>query len=48
LLAQVTGLDRHTISRGQHELQRGGRQGVRRVRRPGAGRPRAEKKVPRS
>jgi hypothetical protein len=48
LLAQITGLDRHTISRGQHELQRGQRQPARRVRRPGAGRPRAEKKVQRS
>lgn len=47
LLAQITGLDRHTIGRGQHELQRSGRQTFGRVRRPGAGRPRAEKKVPR-
>jgi hypothetical protein len=45
LLAQITGLDRHTIARGQYELQRSGRQKARRVRRPGAGRPRTEKKV---
>ena len=48
LLARITGLDRHTIARGQHELQRLGRSQSNRVRRPGAGRPRAEKKVPRS
>jgi hypothetical protein len=48
LLAQITGLDRHTIARGQHELQRLGRPQSDRIRRPGAGRPRAEKKVPRS
>lgn len=45
-LAQITGLDRHTIARGQHELQRSSRQPSGRVRRPGAGRPGAEKKVP--
>ena len=48
LLARITGLDRHTISRGQHELQRLGRPQSGRVRRAGAGRPRVEKKVPRS
>jgi hypothetical protein len=46
LLAQITGLDRHTIARGLRELPRSGRQQPGRVRRPGAGRPRAEKKVP--
>ena len=46
LLARITGLDRHTISRGQHELQRLTRSQSGRVRRAGAGRPRAEKKVP--
>jgi hypothetical protein len=46
LLAQITGLDRHTVARGQHQLQRSERQQSGRVRRPGAGRPRAEKKVP--
>ena len=45
LLAQVTGLDRNTIARGQRELQQGRRDGPGRTRRPGAGRPRAEKKV---
>jgi hypothetical protein len=47
LLAQITGLDRHTITRGQHELPRRGRPKSGRVRQRGAGRPRAEKKVPR-
>ena len=46
LLARVTGLDRHTIARGQHELQRLSRPPSGRVR-AGAGRPRVEKKVPR-
>jgi len=46
LLARITGLDRHTIARGQHELQRLGRQQSGRVRRSGAGRPCVEKKVP--
>jgi hypothetical protein len=45
LLARITGLDRHTITRGQRELHRGGRQTANRIRRPGAGPPRAEKKV---
>ena len=43
--AQITGLDRNTIARGQRELQRGHPRASHRVRRPGAGRPRAEKKV---
>ena len=47
LLARITGLDRHTITRGQHELQQRGRPQSGHVRRSGAGRPRAEKKVPR-
>jgi hypothetical protein len=45
LLARVTGLDRNTITRGQRELGQGSRHASARVRRPGAGRPRAEKKV---
>jgi hypothetical protein len=48
LLARITGLDRHTVARGQHELQRLTRPQSGRVRRAGAGRPRVEKKVPRS
>jgi hypothetical protein len=44
LFAQITGLDRATIARGQRELHQGGRPTTDRVRRPGAGRPRAEKK----
>lgn len=47
-LAQVTGLDRNTIARGQRELQRVPPRSARRVRQRGAGRPRAEKKVLRS
>lgn len=47
LLARITGLDRHTIACGQHELRRRGRSQSDHVRRPGAGRPRLEKKVPR-
>ena len=43
--AQITGLDPNTIARGQRELQHGQPQPAHRVRRPGAGRPRAEKKV---
>jgi hypothetical protein len=39
LLARITGLDRHTIARGQHELRQCRRQQVGRVRRPGAGPP---------
>lgn len=46
LLAQVTGLDRNTIARGQRELRHGRPRAKARVRQPGAGRPRAEKKVP--
>lgn len=48
LLARVTGLDRNTITRGQHELRHGPPPAPSRVRRPGAGRPRAEKKAPTS
>ena len=46
LLARITGMDRHTIARGQHELQRLGRQQSGRVQHSGAGRPCVEKKVP--
>jgi hypothetical protein len=48
LLERITGLDASTIARGQRELRRGRARASRRVRRPGAGRPRAEKKVRRS
>lgn len=47
LLARITGLDRNTIARGQREL----RQPLRcpgRIRRPGGGGQRVEKKVQRS
>ena len=43
--ARITGLDPNTIARGQRELQRLPPKPSPRVRRPGAGRPRAEKKV---
>lgn len=45
LLAQVTGLSRTTILRGQRELGEGIPPDGRRIRRPGGGRPRLEKKV---
>jgi hypothetical protein len=46
LFARVAGLDPDTIARGQRELQRAQpNKPDRRIRRPGAGRPRAEKKV---
>jgi hypothetical protein len=45
LVARITGLDRNTIARGQRELRRGTPPPAGRIRRPGAGRPRAEKKV---
>jgi hypothetical protein len=44
LLARITGLDRNTVARGQRELRQP-RRSSRRLRRPGAGRPRVEKKV---
>jgi hypothetical protein len=44
-LAQITGLDPNTIARGQRELQRLPPPPGQRIRRPGAGRPRAGKKV---
>jgi hypothetical protein len=43
--ARITGLDPDTIARGQRELRRPPPRPARRIRRPGAGRPRAEKKV---
>ena len=43
--AQITGWDADTIARGQHELQHVPPKPCRRIRRRGAGRPRAEKKV---
>ena len=45
LLTRITGLDRHTIARGQHELQQGRWPKMDRIRRSGAGRPGAEKKI---
>jgi hypothetical protein len=51
LLSQITGLDRNTITRGQRELQQPDLSrppAPGRVRGPGGGRPRAEKKVRRS
>ena len=42
---QVTGLDPDTIARGQRELPHAPPKPSRRIRRRGAGRPRAEKKV---
>jgi hypothetical protein len=48
LLAQVTGLSRTTILRGQCELEDGVQGDPGRVRRPGGGRPRLEKKRPAS
>ena len=45
LLAQITGLSRTTILRGQRELEQGSPLPGPRIRRPGGGRPRAEKKV---
>jgi hypothetical protein len=46
-LARITGLDRDTIARGRRELRHPD-QAEGRIRRPGAGRPCAEKKVRRS
>src|SRR5947208_16893297 len=49
LVAQITGLDEKTIRRGRGELASGlVDQPPARVRRPGGGRPPAEKKPPRS
>ena len=45
LLARITGLDRDTVARGQHELRQPFRSSGR-IRRPGAGGQRVEKKVP--
>ena len=45
LLAQITGLDEKTIQRGRQELAGELASGAARVRLPGAGRPRAEKKT---
>jgi hypothetical protein len=43
--ARITGLDPNTIARGRRELQRVPPKLPPRIRRPGAGRPRVEKKV---
>jgi hypothetical protein len=45
LLAQITGLDRNTVARGQRELRRSHPKMPDWIRRPGAGRPCAEKKL---
>jgi hypothetical protein len=45
LLAQITGLSRTTILRGQRELEHGLPRRASGTRRPGGGRPRAEKKL---
>jgi len=47
LLARITGLDRDTVARGRRELRQPFRPSGR-IRRPGAGGQRVEKKVPRS
>src|SRR5437660_11153774 len=47
LLARITGLDRDTVARGRRELRQPFTSS-RRIRRPGAGGQRVEKKVPRS
>jgi hypothetical protein len=44
LFAQITGLSRTTILRGQRELEQGVPRHPARIRRPGGGRPRVEKK----
>ena len=43
--ARITGLDPNTIARGQRELRHARPTPAHRIRRPGAGQPRAEKKV---
>lgn len=49
LIAQITGLDPHTIQRGRQELATElAERPTDRVRVPGAGRPRVEKKRPRA
>jgi hypothetical protein len=45
LLARITGLDRNTIARGRRELQQDVHTVGGRIRRPGGGRKRIEKKV---
>jgi hypothetical protein len=47
LLARITGLDRDTVARGRRELRQPFRSSGR-IRQPGAGGQRIEKKVPRS
>lgn len=47
LLSQITGLDEKTIQRGREELADSlAKRPAERIRLPGAGRPRAEKKMP--
>lgn len=47
-LAAITGLSRNTIRRGLRELRRPDAEFTGRIRRPGGGRPRVEKKARRS
>ena len=42
-LAEVTGLSRTTIARGQHEIERSSKKRSSEIRQPGAGRPLVEK-----
>jgi hypothetical protein len=46
LLAEITGLSRNTIRRGQREIADADGTPSGRIRRPGGGRQRAEKKTP--
>jgi hypothetical protein len=46
LLSRITGLDRHTIARGQRELHGAARLPAGRIRQQGAGRKRVEVAVP--
>ena len=45
-LAEITGLSRNTIRRGQHEIQQPAPQPAGRIRQPGGGRKPIEKKIP--
>jgi hypothetical protein len=47
-LAEITGLSRNTIRRGRREIACANRAATGRIRRPGGGRQRVEKKIPAS
>ena len=47
-LAQITGLSRNTIRRGQYEIERQKPQATSRIRQPGGGRPSVKKNIPAS